>query len=240
MIPACLLASASTVDRAKPKHKSPIPQAQAQPAPPPVPLVPEQMPASPPQVGFAQGQLTISAQNSTLGDILRAVRKQTGASVEVPGNATERVVGKFGPGPARDVLTALLNGSHFNYVLLGSATDPAALDRVVLISRSAVQAEDQPNAFAQNHPGQPQPVASGDGPEQDLQAEDAPDVPDSADTSGDDQTQAEEAATPQQPTPLGQPGVRTPEQLLQELQQRQQQGIPAPPAPGFPGPNAPN
>ena len=89
-----------------------------------------------PQVSFQGGQLTISAQNSTLGDILKAVRAQTGATIDLPGNASERVVGHLGPAPARDVLTALLNGSHFNYLLLGSPTDPAALDRVILMAKS--------------------------------------------------------------------------------------------------------
>ena len=62
------------------------------------------MPALPPQVHYSRGQLTIVAENSTLADILRAVRTQTGADVEVPPNATERVVAHLGPGPARDVL----------------------------------------------------------------------------------------------------------------------------------------
>ena len=84
--------------------QSPVPSPVAS---SPVPLPPEQMPASPPEVQFHQGQLTIRASNSTLGDILRAVGKETEASVDVPGNATERVVGQFGPGQARDVLASV-------------------------------------------------------------------------------------------------------------------------------------
>ena len=76
------------------------------------------------------------AENSTLADILRAVRTQTGAAIEVPPNATERVVAHLGPGPARDVLAALLNGSHFNYVMLGSAAHPDSVDRLILTSKS--------------------------------------------------------------------------------------------------------
>ena len=111
-----------------------------EPATPPAPTPPptlEQTPASPPVVTFRDGELTIAATNSTLADILKAVRTQTGAEVDVPGNPTDRVVGQFGPGPARDVLGSLLNGSHFNYVLLGSATNPNALDRVILMAKSA-------------------------------------------------------------------------------------------------------
>ena len=115
------------------------------------------MPASPPEVQFHQGQLTIKASNSTLGDILRGVCRETGASEEVTGDATERVIGRFGPGPARDVLASLLNGSHFNYVLLGSAQNPLALDRVILTSRSVINDQSFQQASAstpQNQPNQ--------------------------------------------------------------------------------------
>jgi len=97
--------------------------------------VSEQAPAMPPQVSFKEGLLTIIADNCTLGDILRSVRQETGASVDLPQDATERVVGRFGPGPARDVLALLLNGTQFNYVLLGSASDGNGLVRVVLMSK---------------------------------------------------------------------------------------------------------
>jgi hypothetical protein len=113
--------------------QSPVPSPVAS---SPVPLPPEQMPASPPEVQFHQGQLTIRASNSTLGDILRAVGKETGASVDVRGNATERVVGQFGPGQPV-MCWLLLNKSHCNYVLLGSAENCFALDRVILTSRSS-------------------------------------------------------------------------------------------------------
>ncbi len=207
------------------------------------------MPASPPEVQFHQGWLTIRASNSTLGDILRAVRKETGASVDLPGNATERVVGQFGPGPARDVLASLLNGSHFNYVLLGSAENPAALDRVILTSRSG--ANDQSLQTASASP-QNQPNRADDGPAgslppairaanaraiaaraamipqpadtEDMSSDDsAPDPPDNADAN-EQGTPGQADVQPQQPNPFAPPGaVKTPEQLLQELQQRQQQ-----------------
>ena len=65
------------------------------------------MPAVPPKVSFSGGMLTIVAENSTLSDILRAVKAQTGAAVEIPPNATERVVTHLGPGAPRDVLSSL-------------------------------------------------------------------------------------------------------------------------------------
>ncbi len=100
-----------------------------QPPPPPLPSGPQgpvpqipldAIPAVAPQVSYQNGLLTIVAPNSTLGDILRAVRKQTAADIDVPASASERVVTRLGPGPAREVMAELLNGSRFNYILLGS------------------------------------------------------------------------------------------------------------------------
>jgi hypothetical protein len=97
----------------------------------------DQLPPTPAKVSYQGGLLTISAQNSTLGEILRDVRKLTGASIEIPPNANERVVAHLGPGAPRDVLAALLNGSAFNYVLLGSSSDPTAVASVILMAKSS-------------------------------------------------------------------------------------------------------
>lgn len=219
---ACLSTGVCHADQSKSRARRPVPHEQ--PAPPPVapvvPLRPEQMPATPPVITFADGQLTITATNSTLGDILRGVRNQTGANVDVPSNATERVVGIFGPGPARDVLSSLLNGSHFNYVLMGSATNAEGLDRVILTTkpvgtdRPAEQAVAAPPVPA---PSEPQSEGLNFGDDQSEQNQDSADIFGSADEQN---TQAED----QQQNPFGQPNdVRTPEQMLQDLQ-RQQQG----------------
>ena len=133
---------------------------------PPLPSGPsgpvQQMPLDsmtpvPPQVTYEHEQLTIVAPNSTLADILRAVRKHTSAEIEIPSNATERVVTHLGPGPAREVVAELLNGSRFNYVLLGSPQDANQLTRVVLVAKSP------DNAPA---PGQPPAPAANATPEE--------------------------------------------------------------------------
>jgi hypothetical protein len=252
----CLLAGLCLADQPKAKvHRAPVPVA-ATPAvaTPAMPLRPEQMPATPPQVIFHNGLLTITAQNSTLGDILRAVRNQTGAAVDVPANATERVAGNFGPGPARDVLSSLLNGSHFNYLLLGSATNPDALEHVILTLKSGTT--EQAAATPEPGPGPPNPGAPAEAVE--MTTEDSPDqAQEATDIFAEDpaaQTEDQTAA------PFGQPAAntRTPEQMLQDLQrqqelqqqlqQRQQQlgitpglgprafppGIPQPPVPSQP------
>jgi len=228
--------------RSTPNQTAKQDQPPAQPASPPPTLA--QLPATPPQVSFEGGQLTISAQNSTLGDILKAVRTQTGATIDLPGSASERVVGQFGPAPARDVLASLLNGSHFNYLLLGSPTDPSALDRVILMAKSGSAAESSAppptqQASAYNQNVYPRPMAPMPAPGantvvvegQDAQDDSTDDSADSADDAqADDQTDQtdqtdDQAATEQQQQSQqdGQQPVKTPEQLLQELQQRQQQ-----------------
>ena len=230
-------------------------QTAAQPAAPPPTLA--QLPATPPQVSFQGGQLTISAQNSTLGDILKAVRAQTGATIDLPGTAPERVVGHFGPGLPRDVLASLLNGSHFNYLLLGSPTDSAALDRVILMAKSGSSADSAPAAPVEQaaaprmeytRPMMPMAAPGGGGSNTVVvQREDAPDdaTDDSADATDDtqaddqaDQTDQgdDQAGADDQQQPDGQQNVKTPEQLLQELQQQQgiQPGVPPGMRP-FPG-----
>ena len=253
---------------AKRRRATPAPatvdQAAAQPAAPPLTLA--QLPATPPQVSFQGGQLTISAQNSTLGDILKAVRAQTGATIELPGTASERVVGHFGPALPRDVLASLLNGSHFNYLLLGSPTDPAALDRVILMAKSGSSADSAPSAPVEQAAASNQtvfarpmtPMAAPPGANTVVvEGEDAQDdtTDDSTDTTDDaqaddqtdqtDQTDDQAATDDQTQQQDGQQNVKTPEQLLQELQQRQQQlqqqGIQPGVPPGmrpFPNPGA--
>jgi len=219
------------------KKAPPPPAAEAAPAPSPPPTL-EQEPAIQPQVVFANGQLTITAPNSTLGEILRAVRNRTGASVDVPGNATERVVGQFGPGPARDVLASLLNGTHFNYVLLGSASDANALERVVLISKSGGAENPEVNQASAAQPNnvQPAPMPAGEVPHEPTMTDDEDPGTQDQEPEQQDADQGNQDETPQQPNPLAPPpGVKTPEQLLQELQrqqQQQQQGAPQ----GFPVP----
>jgi hypothetical protein len=188
--------------------KKTVPDPPPAPTPPPPPPTLEQMPALPPQVRYSRGQLSIVAENSTLADILRAVRAQTGAVVEVPTNATERVVAHLGPGPARDILAALLNGTHFNYVMLGSPGHPDSVERLILTSKSGGAPEVAPTVPAdQNNQAQmdDQGVQGQDIAEQpvDTPAENPPD-------------------DNPQPQPNG-PQVKTPEQLLRELQQQQQQ-----------------
>jgi hypothetical protein len=101
-----------------------------------LPLAPEQRPADRPVVIYQNGKLSITANNATLEDVLNIVGEKTGAVIDIPGPATERVVSQLGPGLPRDVLASLLNGSHFNYVVVGTETDETAVSRVVLTAKT--------------------------------------------------------------------------------------------------------
>jgi hypothetical protein len=208
----------------KTKKQQPLPPPLPSGPQGPIPQVPlDAIPAVPPQVNYQDGLLTIVAPNSTLGDILRGVRKHTSADIEIPTTATERVVTRLSPGPARQVMAELLNGSRFNYILLGSPDDANLLVRVVLVAKT---------------PDTPTPAAGA--PTQDAaNAAEAADADATDDAASDDTAEPAAAeAEPPAPAPTDQ-AVKTPQQMLQEMQQRQmlqqQPGQPPTPYPGRPG-----
>jgi hypothetical protein len=214
-----------TKKKTKKAQKPQLPPLPSGPTGPVQPIPLDSMAPVPPQVSYQNAQLTIVAPNSTLGDILRAVRKQTGAEIEIPA-APERVVTHLGPGSAREVMADLLNGSRFNYVLLGSPADNNVLTRVVLVAKTGQQdngggdpngttVAEQPQPGGIQHtgnPGAPLPEGATD--------PDSPSADDSTEDAAADQAAAE---AEQQPTSPDQPGVKTPQQMLQEMQQRQLQ-----------------
>jgi hypothetical protein len=221
----------------------------------------DQIPPTPAKVTYQGGLLTIFAENSTLGEILREVHKLTGAAVEYPlgsSGSSEHVVTHLGPAAPRDVLAGLLNGSSFNYVMLGSNADPKAVSSVILTPKEPVAGETQtasnvfqqpnqppmpPNRFPGRQPFNPQGAAPmpGNGvtpPSEDDASADEPDPADNAD----DQTQptqqvqpvpneANEGNNQAQPADPSQPnaGPKTPEQILEMLRRPQQPGAAAPP-----------
>jgi hypothetical protein len=100
---------------------------------PPPPRSTVEEPTRAPAVAWDGKQLTVDAENSTLADILVAVRKQTGASVDIPGAAWgERVFVHLGPGPPRDIISSLVYGLPFDYIVETAEDDPDTLRSIVL------------------------------------------------------------------------------------------------------------
>jgi len=216
----------------------------------------DQIPAKPAKVSYEGGVLAISAHNSTLSEILRDVRKLTGASIEIPQNASERVVADLGPGAPRDVLAMLLNGTSFNYVMLGSNSDPTAVSSVILMAKpSSGDTQTAASGAPSAQPFNRQVIAPQPGRAQAANAEDDDSKDDDQDNAEDDQAQPQ----PGQPQPgqrvppnaqdqQGQPessqpnaGPKTPEQILEELRKQQQQsgGAMINPTPQQPTPQQP-
>jgi hypothetical protein len=95
-----------------------------------------QNPVASQHVTYEDGWLAISADNSTLMDILHAVQAKTGTALDATGiidNA--RVTVNIGPDNPRKVLGALLYGTPFNYIIVGS-TDNRHLTKIILLPKN--------------------------------------------------------------------------------------------------------
>jgi hypothetical protein len=206
----------------KKKQSAPVQQLPQQ-TTPPLPATLMNTPPVKPSVMMESGQLTIDAPNSTLGDVLSGIRKATGAAIE-GASPSERVSVKLGPGNPEQVIAALLRGTPYDYVILGSLGKRDSVTRVLLsqqASQSFQSADATPSQTPPDTGSQPQP--EGDDAASDRTSPDdsasQPEVeytPDREPTS----QQPQQPGQPQQPQP-DQP--KTPEQLFKELQQLEQQ-----------------
>jgi hypothetical protein len=185
--------------RAQIKAEATAVQAVPAPATPPAPEIPK-WPANEKAVQatvtWDSRGLRIEAANSSLEQILNDVAAATGAKVEGL-EADQRIFGAYGPGPAREVLSRLLQGSGYNVMMIGDQGQGTPR-KIVLTS---------------SHAGSNSPTAGS-----------APAKAD--DNDNDTDTEEQPAAPPARPgiAPGGQP--RSPQQIMQEMQQRQQQGQP--------------
>ncbi len=111
--------------------------------------------------------LRIEASNSSLQQILKDVSAKTGANLQGMGE-DQRVFGTYGPGPAREVIGQLLEGSGYNVLIIGDRGQGAPR-RIVLSARPA--GGSQPAAPAYEPP---QNDADTDQQPQDQQPEEPP------------------------------------------------------------------
>jgi hypothetical protein len=84
-------------------------------------------------VSYQNGELAIRARNVPLLEILRRVCSEVGADIDAPTGASEPTFVDLGPGPARQVLFALLAGSRFNYVMQALEEHPNVLARLTVV-----------------------------------------------------------------------------------------------------------
>ena len=140
-------------------------------------VAPQVEAAKPPprvEVVFRDGKLRIWANKATLTEVLHEVQQSTGARITIPpGAAQETVIADVGPAPPREALNALLNGSAYNFILVGSGQDLAQVTNIILTPRGPEGMEtpvnNNPPAVAdpgpEPQPEPPPPVAPEPAPE---------------------------------------------------------------------------
>jgi len=127
----------------------PIPAPVAQP-------VANTAPASEPtaNVHYAQGLLTVTSNNASLGALLKLISAKTGATIDLaPELQNEPVAAQIGPSSVRDVMTALLDSPRIDYIIMGSGAASGGLERVLVRTRQSFGR----TQFAANRPSQPTP-----------------------------------------------------------------------------------
>jgi hypothetical protein len=230
-MPSASAATAPTKPRAHVRKSAPVTEVAS--TPPPSPPTLEQSPPTPPKVNFQNGELTINASNSTLSQVLRAVQLRTGASIDIPAGAgSERVVAQLGPGQPQDVLNTLLNGSKFDYVILGVNGNPGEVQKVILTPKqngtatSVNSAQNNPPPVADDEPAGDEGTPVADTSENEYQNPDQPPPPPGSFRHPGMSTVQQQQQPSDQNAASGngdQQNVKTPEQMMQDLQQMQQQ-----------------
>ena len=222
---------ADTTAPTAPPVASMIPATQPTQTPSPVPPTPAQQPAQRASVTYSDDLLTVSASNSSLNQILREIAHQTGIKI-TGGVADERVFGEYGPAATSQVLSALLDGTASNMLLVRSTTSATA--ELILTPRMGGPTPPNPNAASFNDsesedpPSRPSEVAQPNPPQPQAPQPAAP-----ATVSSPIQNNPDTAAPTPPPADSTQQqspnGVKTPQQIYDELMRLRQQQQSAPP-----------
>jgi hypothetical protein len=194
---------------------------------------------SPAAVSYTGQQLEITANNSSLNQILRQVSRLTG--MVITGGVTEqRVFGEYGPAAPAEVLGTLLDGTNSNMLLIaGQSGRPVKL---ILTPREGGVTPPNPNAPGFNdgdpireEPAQPRNVDNphGEPPRpRGASGSSITGVPPSPPTTG---GSADGSSTPAA-NPATPSGPLTPQQIYQQLQQLQKVQRQPPQQPAQPPP----
>jgi hypothetical protein len=170
----------------------------SQPAAVPSPPPPAEQPAQAASVDFKNGLLSVHAENSSLIGILDQVQHQTGLLVEGLTH-DQRIYGQYGPANISTTLSALLDGSGYDFVIVGNASSRTP-PRLILSPPGAVGAGATP---------QPAPAAV------EAQPSDNAQTPPPVASEGDAPQAEEDQGGPSDPTVPPQP--KTPQQIFNEM-----------------------
>jgi hypothetical protein len=182
-----------------------------------VPPTPSQLPPKRAQVTYANGTLSVSADNASLNQILRQIAADTG--MKITGGVTEeRVFGQYGPDDPAQVLAALLDGTGSNMILVHRDADAPA--ELILTPRQGGPTPPNPNAAAfDNRFERPEaPPVQGMQPEAGSSVPAPPPVVPPANPGTPNGTSPANSSQPDSPN-----GVKTPQQIYEQLQRMRQQ-----------------
>jgi hypothetical protein len=206
-----------TKARAKPAAVAPQIPPPLPPTQPPIPLTPSQLPPHRALITYASDALSVSADNSSLNQILREISHETGITIS-GGVADERVFGQYGPGTPAQVLASLLDGTGSNMLLLHSDGNTPA--QLILTSRQGGPTPPNPNAALLEERSAPEITPPA------PQVEPAPARHEPNRSSGNPPNASGANGTPPSSDP-SQPdspnGVKTPQQIYDQLQRLRQQ-----------------
>ncbi|MGC2197897.1 MAG: AMIN domain-containing protein [Terriglobales bacterium] len=102
---------------------------------PQIAAVPPTPPPAPKKVDitFQDGRLSVTSNKASLAEVLDELRTKTGADIVVPPGAEQEVVAVvLGPSSPRDVISRLLDGSRYNFIIVGTDQDANQVERVIL------------------------------------------------------------------------------------------------------------
>ncbi|MFL6311355.1 MAG: hypothetical protein ACJ71W_04540 [Terriglobales bacterium] len=89
-------------------------------------------------VHYAQGQLTVSSQNASLGMLLKLISAKTGATIDLaPELQNEPVIAQIGPKTVQEVMSALLDSPKIDYIIMGSGAADGGLQRILVRTRQS-------------------------------------------------------------------------------------------------------
>ena len=109
-----------------------LPQTNAAtPTPPPAPKKVE--------ITFQDGRLRLVSNKASLAEVLNEIRAQLHADIVVPAGAEQEVVAvALGPSTPREVISKLLDGSRYNFIIVGTDADANQVERVVLSPKTVI------------------------------------------------------------------------------------------------------
>jgi hypothetical protein len=183
---------------------------------PPVPLTPSQRPPQRAQVTYADGTLSVSADNASLNQILRQIASETGMTI-TGGVADERVFGQYGPDIPGQVLAALLDGTGSNMILVHHDGDTPS--ELILTGRQGGPTPPNPSAAALNNRFEPEERSSeATQPRRRADPQGNPVIPPANAEAPNGAAPPANSSQPDNPN-----GVKTPQQIYEQLQRMRQQ-----------------